>query len=338
MKPTLITGATGFLGKHLVAHLLGQEAARPVLRLLNRSASPFDADARLEVIRGDVTNPADVERAVTGCGRIFHLAGLVSRDPADAPKLHRIHVDGTRSLLEVAKKQGVERVLIASSSGTIAVSRGPKVHDETSGYKDAEVARWAYYTSKIAEEKLALEFHASTKLPIVVVNPSLLLGPGDERQSSTGDIVDFLEGQVLSLPTGGLNFVDARDCAAGVAAAMERGRPGERYLLGGAANWTCAEFTRHLAKLAGRRAPAFYSPTWLSLLSAPALRKIMPLVGRRFTIDDETIEMSGMFWYCDSGKARRELAFTTRDPLETLRDTLEDIYRRRPELRKAASS
>ena len=330
-KPTLVTGATGFLGKHLVERLAAGPEAK--LRLLNRSPSAFDTDARVEVIRGDVTVDADVERAVAGCGLVYHLAGFVSRDPADAPKLHRIHVDGTRSLLEKALKHGVERVVVASSSGTIAVSRTGKVHNEESGYKETEVARWAYYVSKIAEEKLALDLHASSKLPVVIANPSLLLGPGDDRNSSTGDIIDFLEGQVLSLPGGGLNFVDARDCAAGLVAAMERGRPGERYLFGGV-NWTCAEFTRHLAKLAGRGVPLFSSPTWLSLLSAPILRKAMPLIGRKFTIDDETIEMSGMFWYCDSSKAQRELGFTTRDPLETLRDTLEDIYRRRPELQR----
>lgn len=303
------------------------------LRLLNRSASSFDSDARFEVVRGDVTAEADVARAVAGCSHIYHLAGFVSRDPADAPKLHQIHVEGTRSLLEQAKKNGVERVVVASSSGTVAVSRSDRIHDEESGYKDAEAARWPYYVSKIAEEKLALAFHAATGLPIVIANPSLLLGPGDDRNSSTGDIIHFLEGQVLSLPTGGLSFVDARDAATGLVAAMERGRPGERYLFGGV-NWTCAEFTRHLAKLAGRGAPALSSPTWLALLSAPLLRRLMPLIGRKFTIDDETIEMSGMYWYCDSSKSQRELGFKTRDPLETLRDTLEDIYRRRPELRR----
>lgn len=282
---------------------------------------------------GDVTKAKDVDRAVQGCGTIYHLAGIVSRDAADAEKMRQIHVDGTRLILESANKHKVERVVVASSSGTVAVSRIDKVHTEESGFKEAETSRWPYYVTKIAQEKTALEFHAKTKIPIVVVNPSLLLGPGDDRGSSTGDVVDFLEGQVLSIPSGGLNFVDARDAAAGLIAAMERGQPGERYLLGGA-NWTCGQFLRELAKLSGRRAPVLSSPTWLSLLTAPLLRKAMPWLRRKFTIDDQTIEMSGLFWYCDSSKAQRDLGFEPRDPVETLRDTLDDIYTRRPELRR----
>ena len=306
---------------------------RSPVRVLARGASAYDSDKRVEVIRGDVTSASDVERAVKGCGVIYHLAGWVSRDPADAPKLRQIHVEGTRLILESAKKFGVERVTIASSSGTIAVDRTGKIHAEESGFKDTETSRYAYYVTKIAEEKLALEFYASTKLPIVVANPSLLLGPGDDRGSSTGDIADFLEGQVLSFPTGGINFVDVRDAATGILAAMDRGRPGERYLLGGV-NWSCSQFLKELAKLSGRTAPMMTSPTWLSLLMAPLLRKAMPWAGRKFTLDDATIEMSGLFWYCDSAKAQRELGFQPRDPLETLRATLDDIYTRRPELKR----
>lgn len=319
----LVTGATGFLGRHLVKLIKG-----PV-RVLVRGTAPFDC----ETVRGDVTMAQDVERAVQGCRAIYHLAGLVSRNPADAAKMEQIHVEGTRLILKNAKKHGVERVVVASSSGTLAVSRTAAVHTEESGYKTSETALWPYYVTKIAQEKLAHEFFANTKLPIVVANPSLLLGPGDDRGSSTGDVLNFLEGQVLSSPTGGLNFVDARDAAAGLVGAMERGRAGERYLMGGV-NWTCGQFLRELAKVSARRAPAMTSPAWLSLLVAPALRRLMPLFGRKFTIDDETIEMSGMFWYCDSSKAARELGFTARDPVETLRDTVEDIYTRRPELKR----
>ena len=321
MKPVLVTGATGFLGKHLMLRL-----GEPV-RVLCRSTSSVEHDSRIELIRGDITSPQDVDRAVKGARTIYHLAGVVSRNPADASRLERIHVEGTRLVCEAALRHGVERIVVASSSGTVAVGRRPVIHDENSGYKEREVARWPYYTAKIAQEKLALSYWTSHKLPVIVINPSLLLGPGDDRNSSTGDVAAFLEGQILSIPTGGLNFLDARDCAAGAIAAMERGRPGERYLLGGV-NWNFREFTLAVAEVAGMRAPLLASPTWLSLLSAPLLRKLMPLAGRKFSVEDSSIEMAGMFWYCDCSKARTELGFTTRDPMETLRDTVEDVGRR----------
>jgi dihydroflavonol-4-reductase len=320
MKPILVTGGTGFLGKHLVQLL--RQGESPV-RILTRA----DNLSGVEVVRGDITNPADVENAVRGSGQIYHLAGLVSRKRTDADRMHRIHVEGTRLVCEAAALHGVERVVVVSSSGTIAVSRKPVVHDETFGYQDRIVARWAYYVTKIEQERLALQLHHDLRLPLVVVNPSLLLGPGDDRVSSTGDIAAFLSGQVLSLPRGGLNLVDVRDCAAGLVQAMHKGRAGQRYLLGGV-NWTFREFFREVATIAGVKCPKLSSPTWLTLAMAPLLRRLMPLIGRRFDIDDTSIEMSGAFWYCDSKLARRELGFRTRSPEQTLSDTIAYIRRR----------
>ena len=316
MKPVLVTGATGFLGSHLFPLLEGA-------RVLSRGEVPGP-----DCVRGDITDPAAVDRAVAGVREIYHLAGLVSRDPRDAAQMHRVHVEGTRLLCEAALRHGVERVVVSSSSGTIAVSERPQVRDESSGYSDAVSGRWSYYASKIEQEKLALDYFATRQLPVIVVNPSLLLGPGDERGSSTGDVSAFLTGQVMSLPVGGLNFVDARDCAQGLVQAMRRGKPGERYLLG-AVNWTFAEFFKTLGAISGLPSPRLKSPTWLSLATAPLLRRVMPRIGRRFEVDDVSIEMSGCFWYCDSSKARRDLGFETRDPLETLRDTIEDLRKLR---------
>ncbi|HKS95030.1 MAG TPA: NAD-dependent epimerase/dehydratase family protein, partial [Terriglobia bacterium] len=321
------TGATGFLGKHLVEQLKASESEARI-RVLCRGVSPWDKDAAIEAIRGDITNPADVDRAVAGASEIYHLAGVVSRDPRAASLLYETHIEGTRQVCQAARRHGVRRIVLVSSSGTLAVSREPVAYDENSGYKHEVVAEWPYYLSKIFAEKLALSYFAQYKLPEVIVNPSLLLGPGDDRGSSTQDVALFLAGQILAIPLGGLNFVDARDTAAGLIAAMRAGKPGERYLVGGP-NWTFREFIQHLSEVSGVRAPKLQPSFKMQLASARLLRRLMPLVGKSFPLDDVSIRMSALFWYCDTRKARAELGFTTRDPLETLKDTVEDLRRRK---------
>ena len=325
MKPVLITGSTGFLGKHLVEQLRAR--AQSPLRLLVRGASAFDSQPGIEVVHGDVTDGDAVHRAVAGVSGIYHLAGIVSRDPRDRDKLFRVHVNGTRNVCEAALGHRVERLVIVSSSGTLAVSRKPVIHNESAGFQHQTTRHWAYYASKIAAEEEVLALCRAKALPAVIVNPALLLGPGDDRGSSTGDLVNLLEGQILTYPTGGMSFVDARDAAAGTLAAMERGRIGECYLLGGV-NWTFKRIIQETCRIAGLKPPLLSSPTALARLSAPLLRAVMPLFGRKFTLDDETIQMSGHFWYCDSTKAASELGFSARDPLETLRDTVADLRAR----------
>jgi dihydroflavonol-4-reductase len=346
MKTVLVTGATGFLGKHLIEQLRRAEGAIR-LRILCRGASPWDEDYRsvvqvderrrqpggaatgngIEVIHGDVTSRDDVFRAAEGASEIYHLAGVVSRDPQAGPLLYRTHIEGTRNVCEAARRRAAQRVIVVSSSGTVAVGREPFLHNEKSGYKHEIVGEWPYYLSKIFTEKLAFTYFERSKLPVMVANPSLLLGPGDDRQSSTRDIALFLNGQILAVPLGGLNFVDARDAADGLIRIMRSGRPGERYLLGGT-NWSFRGLIEKVSKISGVRAPKFQPSLQFSLLSAPLLRRLLPLLGKRFELDDASIKMSSLFWYCDSTKARSELGFETRDPMETLRDTIDDLRRK----------
>jgi dihydroflavonol-4-reductase len=328
MKPILVTGATGFLGKHLIEQLKSNAPAGR-LRILCRGASRFDSDPDVTVVRGDITSAADVDSAMEGVGEVYHLAGAVSRDPRDKWLLYHVHVDGTRAVCEAALKHRPEKIVVVSSSGTVAVSREPVIHNENSGYKVDVVGEWPYYLSKIYAEKLAFDYFRKHGLPIVTVNPALLLGPGDERGSSTGDIALFLEGQIMAIPLGGMCFVDARDAAAGLIGAMRSGRAGERYLLGGV-NWPFKQIVEHLAEISGRRAPFLQPSLRASLLSASLLRCLLPVFGKSFKLDDITIKMSALFWYFDSGKATRELGFQARDPIETLRETVEDIRRRHP--------
>jgi nucleoside-diphosphate-sugar epimerase len=335
MKTILVTGATGFLGKHLVEQLKTQEGSTR-LRVLCRGRPAWDKDSRIEVARGDVTSPADVERASEGAEEIYHLAGIVSRDPKDALLLYQTHVEGTRNICEAARRKGVRKLIHVSSSGTIAVSREPVVHDERAGFKHEILGEWPYYLSKIFGEKLALDYFARHRLPVVIVNPSLILGPGDDRNSSTRDVRLFLEGKILAIPGGGLSFVDARDAAAGLIAAMRAGTPGERYLLG-AANWMFRELIKNLSEVSGIRGPKFQPSPEFQLRSTRWLRRAHRWAGKTFPLDDESVKMSALFWYCDSAKARAKLGFVTRDPIETLRDTVDDL-RTRAEARASGAA
>jgi dihydroflavonol-4-reductase len=314
----LVTGATGFLGRHLVARLRLDPAV--AVRVLARGATPWDADAGVEVVRGDVLDRRALDRAVAGVAGIFHLAGLVTRDPGRAGEIDDLHVRGTRHVCEAALAAGRPRVVLCSSSGTVAAGRAPVVHTEDAPYANDVAAEFPYYLSKIYQEKLALACGARG-LPVVVLRPSLLLGPGDERLSSTGDVKAFLDGYIRTIPAGGLNFVDARDAAAAVAAAMEAGVPGRAYLIGGH-NVTMREFFALLAQVSGMRAPALAVSERSSRRGAALGRALYRAAGRRFPLDDGTVAMAYRFWYLDNARARAELGFTARPAEETLRDTV----------------
>jgi len=260
-RTVLVTGATGFLGEHLCRVLV--ERGHTV-RGLARTRSAILADLGVEHIRGDVLAGPELDQALAGAAAVFHLAGAVSRDPDDAQRMMRLHVDGTRRVLDHMAAAGVRRMVLASTSGTIGVSKAEEIIDETAAYAEEIVAGWPYYASKIYQERLAFEHGARLGIAIVAVNPSLLLGPGDRRLSSTGDVRKFLKRQIPTIPDGGISFVDVRDAAEATAAALDRGRPGERYLLGGP-NWTTAEFFARLGRIAKVAPPRIKLPPMVLL-------------------------------------------------------------------------
>ncbi len=338
--PVLVTGGSGFLGLHLVRVL--REGGTEV-RVLCRGPAPELQELGAAIYPGDLGQDASRpplplagegwgEGALRGCEQVYHLAGLVSRDPGKGQQMMRLHVDGTRRLLEAAAQAGVRRVLLLSTSGTIAVSREPEpIPDESAPYALDLCAGWPYYLSKIYQEKLALELAPKLGLEVVVVNPSLLLGPGDRRGSSTGDVRRLLCGEVPIVPPGGLSFVDVRDVAPACVAAMQRARPGSRYLLGGP-NWTFAEFFGRLSRIARVDPPLWRLPArWNRTVSrlTGAIEQVYRHRGHDAPLDRVSVEMAQHFWYCDSSRARGQLGFDPRDPSETLDDTVRDLRGRR---------
>jgi dihydroflavonol-4-reductase len=318
----VVTGGTGFLGEHVVAELRRQGHQ---VRALARAGSPVLEDLGAEVDRLDVTKD-DLDKAFHGAKVVFHLAGFVSRDPDDGQRMMRTHVDGTRRVLEAMARQKVPRMVLASTSGTVAVSDREEILDESAGYAEELVAGWPYYVSKIYQERLAFSLGKELGVEVVAVNPSLLLGPGDRRLSSTGDVQRFLRRQIPSVPTGGVNFVDARDAAVAMVAAWTKGKPGERYLLGGP-NWTVKEFFGRLARVSNVRAPWLRLPSSVARRTASVIEHLWRDRGKEPPVDRISVEMAEHYWWFDSSKAARELGFEARDPQLTLHDTVDYLRR-----------
>ena len=324
MKRLWVGGATGFLGAHLVRVLKAQGHE---LVLASRSGGEVEG---LRVQAVDVLDPAAVAESAQGCDGAFLATGKVSRDRDAGEELHRAHVLATRSALAGLLRAGVRRTVVASTSGTVAVSGDAAQIADESGHVPLElVAMWPYYRSKLYAEREALEANGG-EFEVVLVNPSLLLGPGDLRESSTGDIRRFLQRAIPAIPGGGIAFVDVRDAAHGMWLAFERGRAGERYILNGK-NMTLAAFFQRLERIAGVKAPALRMPRSrpLAIGVNRLFSKALRAIGGEPPVDEVSVEMAQYYWYCSSAKAERELGFSARDPGETLRETVADLIERK---------
>lgn len=174
-KRILVTGGTGFLGTHIVRQFLA--VGERNLKVLASRVPEWMKDEGVKAVEGSVTNPDDLAKACKNVSAVFHLAGKVSRDNEDASAMNRVHLEGTRYLCEAAKEAGVQTVVLASSSGTIAVTESPQVVDETYPQPVDVLARWAYYASKYYQERAALAGFDGDGRKLVIMNPSLLLGP-----------------------------------------------------------------------------------------------------------------------------------------------------------------
>ncbi len=317
---TLITGGTGFLGSHLVRQLI-EEGTRDI-RVMATSIPDWLVDLGVETFEGSITKQDDAKRAVEGISEIYHLAGKVSREQRDSREMYQIHVEGTRLLCDAAKAAGVKTMVLASTSGTIAVTKdGDVVPDESYPQPLEIISRWPYYASKSYQEMAALERFSGKGLRLVIMNPSLLLGPGDDRLSSTKVVLDFMARKIGAVPTGGVSFVDVRDAAKSFRIAMRKGRHGERYLMG-AANWTFTKFFGRLERLTKVSGPRFALPSKIAVTGAQLIDSLFRQWDFASPVEPGAIEMAQYFWYLNCSKAARELGFKPRDPGETLHDTV----------------
>lgn len=329
MSSVFVTGSTGFLGTHLVRALQGR--GHEVVALVRAIDAALTALGVVQV-RGDVLDAVSVKTAVAAhsCELAVHCAGRVSRDPADAEELYRVHVEGTKTVLDACRAAGVKRVVFASSSGTVAVSEDANaIATETDETPIGLIARWPYYRAKLFAERAALERNVRGSFEVVSVNPTLLLGPGDLRGSSTEDVRLFLDKKIPAILGGGVSFVDVRDAAEGLVLALEKGTPGERYLLG-ACNLTLRDFFGKLERVSGVKAPWLMVPRSpeLTRIGMKAMGRLAARLGATLPVDPVSVEMASYFWYLDATRAETVLGWHARDPMETLADTVTDLRAR----------
>jgi dihydroflavonol-4-reductase len=302
MKPVLVTGASGFLGWH-VARLLRERGF--VVRALVRPGSRLcELDA--EPVTGDLRDPASVDRAVAGCGLVYHVAAdyrLWAKDPRE---LYRSNVEGTRHLLDAARRARVERVVYTSTVGCIGILPDG-LGDEDTPVSLADMAG-AYKRSKFQAEQVALEF-ARHGFPVVIVNPTAPVGDHDVKPTPTGQtVLDFLDGRIPAFIDTGLNIVDARDIAEGHLLACERGRLGERYILG-SENLTLAQILQLLARITGHKAPTLRLPYAVAYCAGVCSTAWAEVTGVPPRVPIEAVRMARKKMWVTHEKARRELGF-----------------------------
>ena len=312
-----MTGATGFLGGH-VARLLGERGER--VRITYRDESRLARLGGLEVepIKADATDRTALRRAFKGCDVVFHAAGMVSAKPAE--EVWRVNALGPRVAVEAAAAEGVGRVVVTSSVAGIGPVRQGEVGSEEDEYRGGGLGL-TYMDAKHEGESEALAAGARVGIEVVVVNPSYVLGvpvdPSQPGETSTRTIGNYLRGRLPAVVDAGVNIVDVRDVASGHLKAAEKGRPGERYVLGGHdTSWV--ELLEKVSELSGIRHPLLVLPPELGRMAQRA-----EALGVPSPISSEGVLAMAQNWRYSSRKARSELGYRTRSHARTLRDTVE---------------
>ncbi len=316
----LVTGGTGFIGSSIVRALL--LAGHDVRALVREGADTRNlAGLDIERVTGDITDPESLTAAIRGCTHVFHAAALYSFWVTQPGLIERVNVGGTRNVLQAALDAGVERVVYTSSVAALAVPSRDRPVDEATPV-DPSAIIGAYKRSKYAAEQVALEY-AAKGLRVVIVNPSFPVGPRDIKPTPTGQtILDFINHRLPAYVDTGMNVVDVEDVAQGHLLAAEKGKIGERYILGGR-NMSMREFLGVLEKITGIPAPRVrlpYAPLLaLSYVNAAWCR--MTKNTPRMTPD--TIRMSRHYMYYDPSKAINELGMPQTPPEVALKKAVD---------------
>jgi dihydroflavonol-4-reductase len=307
-----LTGATGFVGSHVLEALL--QSGYHVRALVRPGSRPLPDRTHISTVMGDLARTGELTRAMDGCHYLVHVAAVYSFAPSRRHAIHRVNVQGTTGILEAARIAGIERAVVTSSSATVGPAANGRLPTEDDWAPEHSGVS-TYHHSKLQQERAAL----AAQLPAVLVLPTTPVGPGDVKPTPTGKmIVDFMRGRMVASLPGGLNIVPVEDVGRAHVLALEQGRLGERYLVGGE-NLSLDELWRRLAAMCGRPAPTRQLPYGLALAAGwadeircrvrPTDEPIAPLEG---------VWMGHQKMYVCDDKARSELGYASRPATEAL--------------------
>jgi dihydroflavonol-4-reductase len=316
---SLVTGATGFVGSAVARALLGRGHRVRVLARPNSDRRNL-AGLAVEIAEGAMEDPGSLVRAVAGCRYVYHVAADYRIWVPDPVPMFRANVDGTRDLLTAALEAGAERVVYTSSVATLGLVPGGSADEETQSSVGDMIG--PYKRSKFMAEEVARGFARERGLPVVIVNPSTPVGPGDIKPTPTGRlIVEAARGQMPAFVDTGLNIVHVDDVAEGHLAAAEKGGIGERYILGGE-NMALAEILAEVAQAVGRRQPWLRVPHAVLFPVAIGAELAARVTGRDPFVTLDGVRMSRKKMYFTSEKASHELGYAPRPAREAIADAV----------------
>ncbi len=319
-KTSLVTGAGGFLGCHVVRALAARGDKVRALARENADTSGLDG-VLCDIVRGDVRDPGSLRAAARGCDEVYHVAADYRLWVVDERPMYETNVDGTRNVIKAARDAGASRIVHTSTVGALGIAHGVAGREDTPVALEDMVG--PYKQSKFLAERIALEA-AREGAPVVIVNPSTPVGPLDFKPTPTGRmILDFLHRKMPAYLDTGLNLVGVEDCARGHLLAAQRGRIGEKYILGGE-NLTLAEVFALLAKVSGLPAPRMRIPYAVAFgfaLGAEALARTVTHKPPRASLTEVRMARKKMFF--DDSKARAELGYAPGPVEPALRRAIE---------------
>jgi len=316
----LITGATGYIGSAVVRELLNK--GRDVRCLVRETSSIKNLDGlRLEISCGDISDIESLRRAVKGCYTVYHLAALYANWLPDSGLMYRVNEEGTRNVMRACQEAGIDKIVYCSSVAALG-AHGKTPADENAHF-NLNATQDHYFISKHRAEQVVQQY-IRKGLPVVIVNPSNPIGPRDIGPTPTGALIlNIIKKRLPAYVDGGINLIDVTDCARGIVAAMEKGRVGQKYILGNT-NVSIKEYFDLIVKVAGRGlSPSIRLPQWLAMLSGYGYQMLARLNGKPPTTSASWVRVGSHYSWWNCNKARQELYLGQRPIEESLAEAVE---------------